>query len=137
MHWNAVYLCVYAWNEPANFTMTARVSKCPSGFTAAGAPTECSTPLGLSAGSPEHRGTCTDEGKCECTAAHRAPDTGEVYDGLGFDDCTATVHVVPGQPGNRRWEMDEQVAPNEWDFYSFEVGPDDYQVDITLTSLDD
>ncbi|XRB19057.1 EGF-like domain-containing protein [Pseudoscourfieldia marina] len=131
--WTKVYLCVYAWNEPTSYSMSARTSQCPSGFTEAGAPTECSTPLGIAAGSEEYHGSCSNAGKCECAAMHRAPDSGEVYEGLGFDDCTATVYDVPT---SEKWERDEMVSNNEWDFYKFEVTDDDFQVDVTLHRLD-
>jgi hypothetical protein len=56
---------------------------------------------------------------------------------LGFEDCSAKVTAVGSQElslSKSFVKQHEEIGPKAWSFYSFDVGPEDYQVVVNVAA---
>lgn len=133
--YEGAYLCVHAYSKgsPCTFMLEAHPSRCPGDYDAAGKPLMCQTPLDSPEGQRRYS-KCTDAGTCVCSGPYAKP-TPSVFDGLGFEDCSATVTAVDREElaHNSTFVAEHQVVdPDKWQFVKFHVAEEDYQVVVTL-----
>eukprot|EP00887_Chlorella_sp_A99_P006173 scaffold3.g6173.t1 len=133
--YEGAYLCVHAYSKgsPCTFMLEAHPSRCPGDYDAAGKPLMCQMPLDSPEGQRRYS-KCTDAGTCVCSGPYAKP-TPSVFDGLGFEDCSATVTAVDREElaHNSTFVAEHQVVdPDKWQFVKFHVAEEDYQVIVTL-----
>ncbi|KAK9833016.1 hypothetical protein WJX74_004561 [Apatococcus lobatus] len=132
-----VYQCVKAYGRHGlTFSMRSTLTKCPSSFTTSGEQLICSSPI-HGPPSSQRFDHCTPEGTCACKDPWKKPE-GSTYTGLGFEDCSAELEQVGLVEHGKPWQK-QLVAEDgkSWRFFSFEVDPDDYQVNIHVDREDE
>lgn len=137
--YTGVYLCVKAYGSVAStFALRAFYSQCPSDFTEDGKQMVCSSLVDAPESEKRYTG-CTADGVCNCKAPYQKP-LPEVYDGLGFEQCSAKVtpiadaQLTTAKPYVKEHEL---VQTQGWNYYEFNVTEEDYQIVVNVAAEED
>ncbi|KAL3154641.1 hypothetical protein ABBQ32_014088 [Trebouxia sp. C0010 RCD-2024] len=133
------YLCVKGYGRTAfTYSLRAVYSQCPSDFTHGGKQMMCSSVVDAPESEKRYTG-CSADGVCECKAPYQKP-LPEVYDGLGFAECTARVVSIADDEltvDRAYLKEHEQVQTQGWAYYAFNVTHEDYQVVVNVAEEED
>ncbi|KAK9810844.1 hypothetical protein WJX73_001470 [Symbiochloris irregularis] len=137
LDYNGVWLCVKAyggaWSRSLTYSLKARATQCPANFDDQGGLMECSSALDAPASDKRSTG-CNADGTCACKAPYAKP-VPAVYSDLGFEDCSARVIEASGSPQSVDafyYKQHERLTPKAWNFYAFNVTPDDFQIVVNV-----
>ncbi|DBB04188.1 hypothetical protein WJX77_010421 [Trebouxia sp. C0004] len=138
-NYSGAYLCVKGYGSTATtYALRADYTRCPSDFTDDGQEMMCSSLVSAPESGKRYTG-CSADGMCTCKPPYQKP-LPEVYEGLGFEECSATVtpigdnELTIAKPFVKEHEL---VETRGWAFYEFNVTNQDFQVVVNVAEEED
>eukprot|EP00195_Chlamydomonas_chlamydogama_P005704 CAMPEP_0202899682 /NCGR_PEP_ID=MMETSP1392-20130828/7853_1 /ASSEMBLY_ACC=CAM_ASM_000868 /TAXON_ID=225041 /ORGANISM="Chlamydomonas chlamydogama, Strain SAG 11-48b" /LENGTH=664 /DNA_ID=CAMNT_0049585931 /DNA_START=266 /DNA_END=2260 /DNA_ORIENTATION=- len=120
--YSAMYLCAYNNGQAnATFGLHAAVASCPFSLSGKGEMSICSS---TSPDDTRHTAEGCPTGMCTCTGNWARPKA-PVFEGLGFEDCSAASYQLPEGPHSKHPVSSQ--PPGTWTFFNFTISGDAHE----------